>query len=521
MTNDFKNKYLKDRNIMRTDFLFVLLSLIFLYLHTFILPANPIFIEADHLYIVQDAWRMYQGEEIYRDFFQLMFPGTQVSYLLLFNIFGLKFWTISFMIILQGITSVLISLAISRKLFNNLWYSYLPPCLYLFFGFRWFGLDGSHRMFSPIFAMLAVFILMRSRSFTRIIVAGIFCALAGFFTQQRGFLAVGAIGIFLLFEYFGDISNWKEFILKEITLGISFTVSLILLVLPFVLKTGIKKFLNYTFFYIKYYVQDSTSNYESLFIDASRIFDLGIMMSAVMLFYIAIIPLIYLIVFIYLGLKRNDEKIKYKLQVLLIALMGSFLTIGTFAPNPSRYFQIALPAVILLIWIIYQLTNKTILITKIAVVGLIIFGLILSYRIQTSWETEILETRTGKIAFISPITIERYEWLAGNADKDDTVFEVYQCGVNFPLLLKNPTNVTFLLNTAYTPKWMVAESIENLENKKTKFVIWDANWTEELERVEKGEKLNPLYEYLQNHYYIRKNFTPYNNRKAQLWERKQ
>jgi hypothetical protein len=520
MRNELKNKFINGLNIKRTDILFVFLCLIFLYLHTFILPAYPIFIEGDHLYIVQDAWRMYLGEEIYKDFFQLMFPGTQVCYLFLFKIFGLKFWTINLMIILQGFSTVLILLAISRKIFSNIWYSYLTPSLYLFFGFRWFGLDGSHRMFSPIFAMLAVLVLLKSRTFSRIIIAGIFCALAGFFTQQRGFIAVGAIGIFLIFDQLANKKGWKDFLLKEISLGLSFSVTLILLILPFVLSSGLERFLDYTFFYISNYVQEPTANYSAYLIDVYKTLDMGLTAAVVMFFYLAIIPLIYFVVFIYLSLKRNDENVTFKLQILLIALMGGFLTLGTFAPNTNRYYQIAVPALILFVWMFYKLTNKTVQVVKLAVIGLVLFGLILAFRVQTNWETEILETRTGNIAFLSPVTIERYKWLAENADKNDTVFEVYLCAVNFPLLLKNPTQTTFLLNNGYTPEWMVLQSIESLESKKTRFVIWDAVWTEELKTKKEGEDLMPLYEYLQSKYYIRKNFTPNINRKMQLWERK-
>ncbi len=521
MSNDFGNKYLNRCGIKKTDLIFILLCSIFLYLHLFILPATPIFFEEDHLFIAQDAWRMYLGEEIYRDFFQLVFPGTQVGYLILFKIFGTKFWTIALMIFLHGMASTVISLAISRKIFTeHIWYSYLPPSLFLFFGFRWAGLDGSHRMFSPIFAMLAVLILIKSRTFTRILLAGVFCALAGFFTQQRGFLAVAAIAVFLLADELIRKKDRKGFILKELTLGLSFTVTLTALILPFVLSTGIGKFIDYTFFYISNYVQDSTGNYESYLLNINRAIEQGLTATAVMILYVGIIPLIYIIVFIYLGLKRRDENVAFKMQIFLIALMGGFLTLGTFAPSPSRFYQIAVPALILFVWMIYQLSNKTVQIIKVAVVGLIIFGLVLSIRIQTNWETEILNTRSGQIAFLSPVTIERYKWLAENANEDDTVFEVYICAVNFPLLLKNPTRVTFLLNTAYTPEWMVSQSIEDLENKKTRFIIWDAIWTEELETIEEGENLKPLYDYLQEKYYIKKDFTPYNNRKMQLWERK-
>src|SRR4028119_1167655 len=170
------------------DLIFFLIGCVFIYLHLFILPATPIFYEEDHLYFLHDAWRMYEGEAIYRDFFQLMFPGGQVLYLLLFYIFGTKFWLVNAVIFLQASAHVLLALAISKRIFGSSWRAYLPPSLYLFFGFRWFGIDGTHRVLSPIFIYLALFILLKSRSLRRIVIAGALCGLGSFFTQQRGLL---------------------------------------------------------------------------------------------------------------------------------------------------------------------------------------------------------------------------------------------------------------------------------------------------------------------------------------------
>jgi hypothetical protein len=520
MTHALRNTPSNGSGPTRVDLAFFAVCAVFLYLHLFILPATPIFYEADHLYIAQDAWRMFLGQEIYKDFFQLMFPGTQVCYLVLFKIFGTRYWTINLMILLQGMASTVVTLAISRTIFSNTWYSYLPSALFLFFGFRWFGLDGSHRMFSPVFAMLAVLILLPARTMPRVIGAGALCALAGFFTQQRGILSVGAIAVYLLVVGLSEKRCWKDLLVQEFALATSFAGLLTALVLPFVLSTGPRTFIDYTFLYVSRYVQDPSANYKAYLIDAAKIWSQGLTFSTVMLFYLALIPLIYLVVFVYLGLKKNSEGVRSKRSVLLIALMGSFLTLGTFAPSPSRYFQIAAPALILFVWMLCLVSKGSLAIAKWTLIGLMSFGLILSARMQTRWLPEVLVTGTGNIAFLSPVTIERYRWLAQHSNDNDAVFEVYQSAVNFPLLLQNPTRVTFLLNTAYTPEWMVLQSIDSLENTKARFVIWDANWTAELETIEPGDHLGPLYDYLQRQYFIRKTFSPYDNRKMQLWERR-
>jgi hypothetical protein len=195
--------------------------------------------------------------------------------------------------------------------------------------------------------------------------------------------------------------------------------------------------------------------------------------------------------------------------------------LGTFAPNPYRLFQIAIPALIVLIWLVSQLKITTERAMQTAVAGLIVLGAILAVRLQTSWEPNVLAARTGNVAFLSPVVLERYKWLSENTAEDEYVFEVYQCAVNFILQVRNPTPVTFLLNTGYTPIWQVTQSIQNLEQKKPRFIIWDGVWTRELETIEEGEHLGPLYDYLRQNYELKKEFTPYNNREMQLWQRKQ
>jgi hypothetical protein len=517
---DQKNTAWRDKIELR-DLIFLFIGCVFIYLHLFILPATPIFYEEDHLYFAQDAWRMYQGEMIYRDFFQIMYPGGQLLYLLLFYVFGTKFWLVSAVIFLQAASHVVLALAISKRIFGASWYAYLPPSLYLFFGFRWFGIDGSHRVLSPIFIYLAVFVLLKSRNLPRLAAAGALCALSSFFTQQRGMLAVGALAVFVLYEAFKNRNLGKEFLRSELVLLTSYATTITILILPFVVSAGPKTFFDYTFFFIANYVQDTNANYRSYFYIVSRILEQNFLFNAVTFFYCALIPFVYLIAFVYLWRQRNNAEMKSKNEIFLIVLTGFFLTLGTFAPNPYRFFQISIPALIVFVWLISQIKITSERLIQAAVAGLMVLGFVLAGRIQTGWEKNVLATPTGNIAFLSPVVLERYKWLAENAESGEYVFEVYNCAVNFPLQLKNPTQITFLLNNGFTPVWQVTQSIENLERKKARFVLWDGVWTRELETIEEGERLAPLYDYLRQKYELKKAFTPYSGREMQIWVRKQ
>jgi hypothetical protein len=502
------------------NFIYLAFCCLYIYLHLFILPNLPIFYEEDHLIFVHDAWRMLEGEAIYRDFFQITFPGTQVFYLLLFYIFGTKFWLVNATVFLQAIVQTVLCLAVSKRIIGNNWYAYLPPSLFLFLGFRWFGIDGSHRMLSPIFVWAAIYILLKKRTYWRLFLAGLFCAFASFFTQQRGLLAVGAIAVFLFVAFLKDRTDWRRLLTSEFVLLFSYAVVIFALITPFLVSAGPKIFFDYTIFYISKYVQDPSANYQTYFIAFQKIFDQGILVSVIMFFYYAMIPLIYLVVFIFLWLKRKSLEESCKDRVLLISIVGFCLSIGTFAPNAYRLFQISIPALVVFGWLLFQLKPKSNWFIKPAVVGLMLFGGVLAIRIQTAWENHLLKTPTGTIVFQSPVVLERYKWLSENAVMGEYVFEVYQCAVSFSLQLRNPTNVPFLANTGFTSPRMVAEAVESLEQKKTRLIIWDAAWDKELETPDHGENLGAFSDYLKRNYVLVKSFTPYNYRQMQVWERK-
>lgn len=496
------------------DLAFLLVAAVYLYFHLFIFPGTPIFHEEDHLYFIQDAWRMYRGEALYRDFFEYTFPGTQVVYFVLLKLFGTKFWVINAVIFLQGLSISLICLAIGKYLLGKSWSAYLPAAIFLFLGFRWFGIDGSHRMLSPIFFLLAILVLLPSQSRQRLILAGIFCAFSSYFTQQRGFFVVGAIGIFLIIEALKNKSGFKKWFFDSTILSSAFLGSLLLMLLPFIISAGPEKFFNYTIVFIRDYVQEPTANYGAYSIVFNIIREQGLFITGVTLFYYALIPLVYLICFVYLWRK------KYESGVLLIALVGACLALSTFAPTPMRIFQICMPGLIIFVWLLHQFNFTGDWAAKGAVIGLILLGAVLTFRLQTNWEKLYLETPTGRLAYLSPVTLERYKWMIENAEPGEYVFEVYQCAVNFPLQLPNPTEMTFLLDNGYTPQWQVDRAIENLKVKNPRFIIWDGKWNKERAERLSSDHLAPLYDYLREKYILEKAFTPYSKREMQVWKLK-
>ena len=497
----------------KADLVFLASCAVFLYLHLFVPPATPIFYEEDHLMFIADAWRMYMGEALYRDFFQLTFPGTQVVYLVLLSIFGTSYWIVNAVILAQGMAHVLIWVAISKRFFENAWITYLPASIFMFFGFRWFGLDGSHRMLSPIFIGLAILVLLKFSGYRRLILAGVCCAIATFFTQQRGVIVIVAIAIFLIIDNRRNRVGFKQILIEEALLGSSFAIAAILLLMPFIVPAGPGKFINDTFFFLQHYVQGSVSD-NAFFGTLKAVFEQGISVSIVAGFYYILIPLVYLVLFWYVWRRHYDP------GALLIALIGFLLAFGAVVPAPGRMFQIAFPAIFVLVWLLARTKASTDRAAKYVVIALVTFGLALGVRVQTAWQQYSLDSPSGTIVFISPVVFERYEWLSENVRPGDLVFEVYQPAVNFPLQVRNPTAITYLWDNAFTPQWQVSEAIDGLEKHQARYIIWDSNWSKEPAARSLDDKLEPLYQYLQQNYQMDRAFTPYLNRRMEVWRRK-
>ncbi len=143
---------------------------------------------------------------IYRDFFQFTLPGTQVFYLLLFKLFGVRAWIPSATWVLLGIGLAWTCVVISKQLLSGV-SVYLPSLLFLGLGFVT-ERDPTHHWFSTLACMAAIAILMPKRSPARLVAAGALCGLATLFTQSRGIVAIAGFATFLLWECRAKKQGW-------------------------------------------------------------------------------------------------------------------------------------------------------------------------------------------------------------------------------------------------------------------------------------------------------------------------
>ena len=91
----------------------------FLYLNLFYLPNTPIHLFVDQVTQLFDARRMLDGQVIYKDFFQVTPAGTQVVYLVLFRLFGVRAWIPNAMLIALGLSIAWLMVVIGREVVSE------------------------------------------------------------------------------------------------------------------------------------------------------------------------------------------------------------------------------------------------------------------------------------------------------------------------------------------------------------------------------------------------------------------
>src|SRR5579864_578948 len=160
----------------------VSLSALFVYLQVFILPGTPRLATGDQAIYLHHAARMLDGQLIYRDYDHFTFPGTDVLYMALFRLFGVRAWIPQAMLIVVGVSMVWLILFISRKLLTGS-VVYLPAALFVVLPFSSY-LDATHHWFSIVAVTAALAVLLEARTCMRLLGAGALIGVATFFTQS-------------------------------------------------------------------------------------------------------------------------------------------------------------------------------------------------------------------------------------------------------------------------------------------------------------------------------------------------
>lgn len=522
-----------------TDAVFFVAAFIFIYCQLFQLPFTPIYFEGDHLISVSNAMRILDGEVMYRDFFHLTPPGAEVVYATLFSIFGVKIWILNLIILLLGLAQVWLLWFFSRHTLSGI-FVYLPAAIFLVVGFRQYGIDGSYRLFSIVCVLLAVAALFKKRSSQNLIIAGSLCGLASFFVQTRGVVVIAGIALFLLWENYRRGFDLMVLVKNGLQLTVPFFLVVALTQSYFVWQAG---FDNYYFalveFLHRHYPNDPLAKTSAYFFSDLPDFQ-GLLndysttagaasrylrVAAPVLFHYLLIPFVYIVFLIYRRRQQTSRSIKeIDTKLMLLCMVGLTLVAGLSAPSAGRLNHIAIPGLIILVWLFKQVSHSN-RIAKVALLFLCIVGI--SYVVQRQTvEKKYLDMPAGRSAFLSPKAFDRYNWIGENTQEGDFLYETQHPSFYFPFHLKNPTPMSLIRDSEYTPRFQVDSVVASLEREPPNLIVWDGNWSKAAELRVAGDNLEPLWQFIVTNYDLAMeyplpgDYTLSSGRDIEIWRRK-
>lgn len=439
---------------------------IFLYLRMFLLPAVPLVAGGDEVLFFSRALRIVHGQVLYRDFFELVPPGTDLLYASGFKIFGLRAWVMPAWHIALGLALWVAITSIAQKMVSGI-SVFLPASMFLVFAFS-NALDATHHWYSTLAVLAAVSALMRMRGLRRLIVAGSLCGIATLFTQTQGVLALLAVMAYLLAE-------------RRETENINTLKILAALLMPFaVLCSGVMGYYIYRagvqrvfFDLVTFPVKDlsgpvnSPRTYLHQFPAAHGASTIFRVIPYLLVY--ALVPYFYFLSFYELWRNRKTMRGETRGQLLLLNFVGIalFLAISS-GPRFFRICTVASPAFLIFTWMVCKPGRAWRFVRMTFWLLTAVYAIWLPIHRQMQWHGNLM-TPIGKTAFLDPVQMREYQWLEERTHPRETFFD--EPALVMYLQLVNPTHAEFVNGDEFSQPQDVREIVRVLQAAPPRFIV--------------------------------------------------
>jgi hypothetical protein len=483
---------------------------IFLYLQVFVFPATPRVAIGDQSVYLHNAARMYDGQLIYRDFDYFTLPGTDVLYLALFKLFGVRAWIPQAMLLLVGVISTWLSIKIAAKVMSGP-AVFLPGFLFLTLPFASY-LDATHHLFNVLAAISALAVAIEERTVARLVWAGALWGLGTCFAQSLVLGPVG-FGVFLLWERDRKKEAWVALLGKEGCLLASYLATVAAFNAYFVWKVGLKQFLYYTVTFVARYVPSfgAINSWRVYMVGRPSVHDWTNWPDlATWPLIHFLIPLVYILFFARYWREERLHPEEHWERLMLINTTGLclFLSIAS-APAWNRLYTVSLPALIMLVWFLNCSSKLEQVLLRTMWATVLVLAIARPIVTQMRWKA-FLDLPTGRTAFFEPGPYQETKWMMERTHPSDYFFgDQLLC---FDLRLRNPSRVAFVTPYAFTRPEEVRNVVQGLEEHRVRFVSWYQGLDDPMGE---GNHLAPLRSYLQSRYHVAESFA--NGHK--MWER--
>jgi len=174
------------------------LFLILLFFHS----NHPL--NSDEGVILNGAWNLINGRELYTDFFEFISPASFYLVFWLWKIFGAHYLAIKFFAIIIVFLSAIGIHKISQEIFKNK-FNYFFPLVFILSSIYWPIIN--HNVFNILFVIWAIYFFLKGLSnylSKNFIISGLLTGLSILFLQQKGIILLFSLASFLLILLFKE-----------------------------------------------------------------------------------------------------------------------------------------------------------------------------------------------------------------------------------------------------------------------------------------------------------------------------
>lgn len=428
--------------------------------------TTPYLLGGDQVYFWTYAQRMLAGERAYRDFFQFTPVGTDLVFAGAFRLLGETAFATNLVVVLLGLISFWLCLSLSKKILpaSGAWLaSFL--WLVLFYGK---ALNATHHWFSTLFAMGVVRLLLRDRRPPTLVAAGCLLGIASAFTQTRGLF--GLLAVLLVFAFVPGFGGEREAKPRSFLGSSVWLVSGFVLVLAMTVSIFCSGAWRQAWFcqviYPWTYVHGSTSLASILGLPGGPVSAHPLYVSrSLVLAVIAILPGP-----IVLGLSLRRCTGLTRDRIILLAAVGTVLMVEVmFRPNWLRIYSVAMPCVVLAVWLGGKLPPVSRRIVALGVWILILVNgagqIVARYRANNV----VVVLAMGRVQTTSEQAGE-LEWAKVHLKPGDPVFQSNWPRFYLPLGVRNPLYIDTFPEGPWPPE-LLTLTVSQLERSPPRFII--------------------------------------------------
>jgi len=444
------------------------LTFLVCYFRSFIFLNIPIVLWGDQIGFFYNGSRIVDGKLPYRDYFQIVPPGTDLTYALLIKWFGWCGWIPNLVMACLGAAMAWLIVLVARRLMVGA-VSLLPALLFVGF-ILYGGLDPTHHWFSTIVVMAAMLILLDGTTLPRVAAAGGLCGLAACFTQTKGAAAVAAFVTYLVWKSLPESVRasdcWRKcLLLCSAAAAVFFAANAY-----FIGAAGLRQWLYCIIVYpLRYYPAPTVNNWRVVLYDFQWHGGAGRWISYPFVY--ATVPLVYIVFLVTMGRKRKKEPSVPWDQLLLVTLtgLGMFFAVAS-APSMKRLSTVSAPAMIILVWLLNRIENERARarVKVVLVMASIAFAIVPALHTQLRWKA-YLNLPAGRMALVDPALYEEYGWILTHTHPGQFFFGMPPFYT--PFHMRNPAATESIETTEYTRPEQVAALIHALESHPVPMLI--------------------------------------------------